>query len=335
MVTPEEEIAQVQIGKPHVFLLGAGASRAALPDGDANGKKLPVMADFLEIVPVAPILDRAGVEYGGRNFEEVYGDLCTDPDRADVRAELDQEVFEYFHRLELPPEPTIYDLLFVALRPKDVIATFNWDPFLLQAEERTREIRGEGAPYLPFLHGNVAAGYCPSDNVHGRADFICNRCGEPFDSSKILYPIFEKDYDSSPEIADTWRAMKAFLGHAFMLTIFGYGAPSSDAAAVRLLQEGWGPADTRPHEQIEIIDIRSRDDLESDWATFTFSHHYEVFGRIWDSWVFNHPRRTGEAWWNQYMDARWIDNNPVPRSPTWAELEEWIQPLLEAEAAAK
>ncbi|MFW6223076.1 MAG: hypothetical protein ACOC3T_05645 [Bacteroidota bacterium] len=36
--------------RPHVVILGAGASAAAFPQGDANGKKLPVMNDLADIV---------------------------------------------------------------------------------------------------------------------------------------------------------------------------------------------------------------------------------------------------------------------------------------------
>ena len=35
----EQEINQIEVGKPHVFILGAGASYAALPNGDESGKK--------------------------------------------------------------------------------------------------------------------------------------------------------------------------------------------------------------------------------------------------------------------------------------------------------
>ena len=32
---------------PHVVILGAGASLAAFPDGDKNGRKLPLMNDIV------------------------------------------------------------------------------------------------------------------------------------------------------------------------------------------------------------------------------------------------------------------------------------------------
>ena len=44
----EDEIKDVKFGRPHVVILGAGASLAAFPNGDANGIRLPLMLDFIE-----------------------------------------------------------------------------------------------------------------------------------------------------------------------------------------------------------------------------------------------------------------------------------------------
>jgi hypothetical protein len=70
--SPEEEIADVRTKRPHVVLLGAGASRAAFPRGERNGKHLRVMADFLEMPQFAEVLTSAGISHAGRNFEELY-----------------------------------------------------------------------------------------------------------------------------------------------------------------------------------------------------------------------------------------------------------------------
>jgi len=40
-------IYKTDIKRSHVVILGAGASRAVLPNGDTNGKKLPVMDGLL------------------------------------------------------------------------------------------------------------------------------------------------------------------------------------------------------------------------------------------------------------------------------------------------
>jgi hypothetical protein len=87
------------MSRPHVVLLGAGASRAGLPDGDANGRRLPLMSDFVEIVPVSDVLKTAGISYAGRNFEELYSELCTEPRNAHVRADLEHAIFGYFSSL--------------------------------------------------------------------------------------------------------------------------------------------------------------------------------------------------------------------------------------------
>ena len=41
-MTVEELIKDIRAGKPHVVILGAGASAAAFPNGDKNGNKLPL-----------------------------------------------------------------------------------------------------------------------------------------------------------------------------------------------------------------------------------------------------------------------------------------------------
>ena len=40
-----EEIADTSATRPHVLLLGAGASRAALPGGHRNGVAVPLLRD--------------------------------------------------------------------------------------------------------------------------------------------------------------------------------------------------------------------------------------------------------------------------------------------------
>lgn len=168
----EDEIADVRTKRPHVVLLGAGASRQAFPRGERNGKRLPVMADLLEMPPFADALTSAGISHAGRNFEELYSELTLDPGKRAILEELERAVFEYFSSLQLPDEPTPYDHLILSLRPKDVIATFNWDPFLIQAVRRNGRRIGK-APYLLFLHGNVLAGYCKRDAFHGLRGTDC------------------------------------------------------------------------------------------------------------------------------------------------------------------
>jgi hypothetical protein len=330
--TREQEIEHVEMGAAHVVVLGAGASRAAFPKGEKNGSDVPLMRDFSEIVPIGAVLDPLGISYKGRDFEELYSDLSQDKQFSDVCAQLEAIVYRYFDSLALPDQPTLYDHLILSLRPKDIIATFNWDPFLIQAARRNPN-QG-GLPCLLFLHGNVRAGYCATDNIHGVKNTRCSECGQPFESSRLLYPTAEKDYDKDPMIRDAWRIMREAFSTAFMVTVFGYSAPRTDAAAVEALKQAWGSSEDRKMEQFEIINVSDEDELKAAWSEFIHTHHFEIHANPYDSWILNHPRRSGEAYINQYQNAYFIDNNPVPRDLDLDRLADWFEPLFHAESRA-
>src|SRR6266545_5673242 len=148
---PQAELSKIIVDRPHVVLLGAGASRAAFPQGDKNGVKLPLMCDLVEMLGLDGILDSFGIRYAGRNFEEVYSELCNQSENKKARGELEERIREYFSGFELPDPPTLYDHLILSLREKDVIATFNWDPFLFQACARNYTFALP--PRVMFLHG--------------------------------------------------------------------------------------------------------------------------------------------------------------------------------------
>ena len=68
-------------------------------------------------------------------------------------------------------------------------------------------------------------------------------------------------------------------------------------------------------EQFEIIDVRHpEDELLKTWDPFIHSHHYEVHTTAYESWLLTHPRRSGEAYINQYLEvALFIEENPIPK----------------------
>ena len=270
------------------------------------------------------IMDAAKTCFSRQGFHQTsIQDICRE-------AELSPgAVYRYFDSLALTGEPTLYDYLILSLRPKDVIATFNWDPFLIQAARRNPN--QDGLPCLLFLHGNVQSGYCAADNVHGVKGAKCSRCGKRFAPSRLLYPTAEKDYDQDPMIRDAWRLLEEAFQKAFMVTVFGYGAPQTDVAAIKALKQAWGSWQNREMEQFEIIDVRDEDELEGTWSAFIHTHHFEIHRDAFNSWILNHPRRTGEAYINQYLNAYFIDNNPVPRDIVFEDLWNWFTPLLEAE----
>ena len=60
--------------------------------------------------------------------------------------------------------------------------------------------------------------------------------------------------------------------------------------------------------------------------------HYEIHESFYDSWIAHHPRRTLEAYVNQYLEAKFIENNTVPSDlATVDELVAWFEPLFDAE----
>ena len=71
--------------------------------------------------------------------------------------------------------------------------------------------------------------------------------------------------------------------------------------------------------------------LLETWKKFIHTHHNEIHNDFFDSWIAKHPRRTGEAYYNQYILGKIIDDNPIPRKKTLNEIWIWIQELIKVE----
>ena len=328
--TIEEEVATVSVKRPHMFVLGAGASRAACQEGDLKGQRLPLMTDFALVLGLEDLLRSWGLD-PARNIEDTFSDLHSQGETQKIR-KLEERIEQFFETLSLPKHPTIYDHLLLSLRDKDVVATFNWDPLLVQAYRRN-VAHAPSLPKLAFLHGNVMAGYCASDKVVGVAGLKCH-CGKPFVRSRLLYPIGNKDYVSDPFIALQWELLKEGYRNAFMVTVFGYGAPKTDVAAVDAMKHAWGEPAQRHLEQYSIITTQNKKEVLESWAPFIHTHHYEIHANFYDSWLANHPRRTGEAYMAQYLDAKFIPDHPIPQNLDFPELWRWYEQFRAPEVMA-
>lgn len=327
--TEEYEVTNSSFGRPHVVLLGAGASYAAFPDGDRNGRKLPLLKDFVDVIGLKGLMCEADVSEPFDDFEAIYSKIALDPALKNVRKRIDSAVYSYFESLELPDEPTLYDHLVLSLRPKDVIATFNWDPFLWNACQRNRELAD--SPSILFLHGSVATGRCDHCKiVVSRTSGIC-KCGNEIQDIPILFPVTQKNYNSDPAIAAHWRNLQRALKACWAFTVFGYSAPKTDVEAVDLLKDGWGDINERNLEEVEIIDIRDEESLRASWDEFIHTHHYTVKSSFYDSWIANHPRRSCEAIWVQNMECMFIRPFPAPVHGSFDEIYNWLQPRVDAE----
>lgn len=325
------EFETLMKNRPHVVILGAGASVAAIPNGDANGKKISVMNDFFQKTNTEYLLEGIDLKTKSKNLEDIYSEIYEKPELKDVCIKLEKAIYDYFSDLQIPDEPTIYDFLILSLRKKDLIATFNWDPLLQQAYQRCGRITRD-LPKIVFLHGNVAIGLCMQDKVYGSIDHYCPLCRQRLSPLQLLYPIKKKDYNSDKFIKDEWDIIEKALSFAFIITVFGYGAPPSDVEAIKLLKNAWGDTEKRQFEQTEIIDIKPEDKLADTWSPFIHSHHYEVHDSFFDSTIASFPRRTCECLYDQNLDAHFIDNEKgFKENMSWEDIEHYLEPILEDE----
>jgi len=310
---------------PHVVILGAGASRAAFPEGDSHGKRLPVMADLIECLGLAPAIVEAGFS-NTSDFESLYDEIATSGKTPALKAEIEAKVQAYFETLELPEAPTLYDYLVLSLRDTDYIATFNWDPFLAKAFQRNR--KAAKMPKLLFLHGNVEVGICPVDRVKGFRGDRCVKCGAPLEASRLLYPVRQKNYNSDPFIESEWKELESALRGGYMLTVFGYSAPKTDVEAVALMLRGWGANPTFELAEVSIVDIKAESELRTTWERFLCRAHYGTSASVWNTWLFRHPRRSGEALAMATLQNNPWHDNPFPKLKSLSQLHSWLAPLV-------
>jgi len=335
--TKDDRIKTVMSGGGHVVILGAGASIASTyRNPELSQKKLPSMDNFVEIVNLEDIVEKIDKKLYSSNFENLYTNLHNDNPNSKEIIEIERRIQSYFGDMKLPNEPTIYDYLVLSLRSKDIIATFNWDPFLYQALVRNNKV-GD-LPYIVFLHGNVAIGYSNIDKRSGASGEYSPYTSNYFEPTKLLYPIENKDYNSDEFISNEWRKLKHFISakSTKRLTIFGYGAPKSDIEAVQLLNDAWGTSESRNMEQVEIIDIRPEEEIKETWKGFIHSHHYDYVNDYFNCSLAINPRRTSEAYFQQITPLSPSDmlseNNPVPNNfKTLKDLQDWHQNLIQAE----
>lgn len=314
---------------PHLVLLGAGASLASFPNGDKNGKKLPLMNSLVEKLDLYNYIPDK-FESLITDFEKLYSNISNDASLSSVKKTIDKKVYDYFYEMDIPDKPTIYDYLVLSLRKKDLIATFNWDPLLLKTIRRHSKIIN--LPKVAFLHGNVAVGVCIHCNIKGyKYNNTCHHCNKSYDDMKLLYPVENKNYSSDRIINDEWELLKHYFEISLYVTIFGYSAPDSDVDAKKLMLDASMKNRSREFYELEIIDLKSEDEIEETWYDFIHSHHSSIINNFKDSYLWYHPRRSTDAFFDAYlMNSPW-DYNPFPEFNDIYEMHQWIEPLLKEE----
>ncbi len=314
---------------PHIFILGAGASRAAFPDGDKFGRRLPLMNDLIDILELRDFFDNYDINCTSNNIEDIYDDLFSKNSKSSVISELNESIIEYFSSLKIPDEVTLYDELLLTLQKRDVIFSFNWDPLLLQAYSRNYKV-GE-LPDIHFLHGNVLQGICEKDHTIGYFGNRCSICNEYFIRSKLLFPIKQKNYQQNELILEGWDRLREYLYHSFMFTIFGYSAPKTDIEARKMLLDAWSKNKRRELNEINLVDTKPKDTVENLWDEFIFQGHRGIFKNIRETQGFMYSRRSCESWGDAIFNCSPWSENPLPRFNKLEDLQKWVKPLIDEE----
>lgn len=313
----------------HTFILGAGASRAAFPNGDKNGRRLPLMNDFIDIVGLKDLLNSNNINYSVQNIEEIYDDIYTKNPDSPLLEAINDRIINYFSILQIPDEVTLYDELILSLQKKDVIFSFNWDTLLLQAYNRNHIIKE--LPKLYFLHGNVLAGVCEKDKRSGFLGNKCSVCHEYLTPSQILFPIKKKDYYKDSFIKNEWNALKYYLDNSFLLTIFGYSAPTTDIEAKNIMLYAWNKNKRKELNEIKIIDTKHKRQVEKTWSEFIYNGHGGIYKNVRHTRSFLYARRSCESWGDAIMQNFPWKEIKMPRFRKLESLQKWVQPLIAEE----
>jgi len=257
------------------------------------------------------------------DFEALYQKLPSTS-----KEDVEVAIQGYFRRLKLPKRATVYDQLLLSLREKDLVASFNWDPFLYQAWSRNCAIAP--MPMMVFLHGNISVRYCGTHAYAGSGRNDCPKCGKRLEPVKLLYPFGQKDYQEG-FIRGQWNTLKKAIEAAYMLTIFGYRAPESDVEAIRMLEAAYAVNEARELAEINIVDVRPRRELRRQWARFTVGSHYGIARRFRQTLLAKTPRRSTEFLAQGTLACDPWDYNPLPRYRSLSRLQTWIEPLVAEE----
>lgn len=320
--------------RPHLFILGAGATKATIPNGDKYGRQSPVMENFMKEIGIDGLLNGVKLKTKSRNIESIYSELSTKPEYANVVKKIEEGIVTHYRQMQIPDTPTLYDYLILSLRQKDCIATFNWDPLLIQAYNRVNKITTD-LPEMLFLHSSVAVGVCEEcKHYEPYRNRYCAVCGKPLSSPRLLYPVEHKDYSQNIFIKDSWNAFSQYLEQACIVTIWGYSAPKSDSEAKKMMLKAFS-SDYRPLDQIEVIDIADEDTIHKTWLPFAkdTNYHLSIHTSLMDTYLAEFPRRSVDGYVKRNIDGWWGGSSLCLKNcNTFDELAQLVEPLLEKES---
>jgi len=103
--------------RPHLVILGAGASIAAYNDWGATGPVLPSMNSLAKDLGLSDIIEKHGF-CSETNFEDLFSKICGLKEYSELISIIKRRIVVYFSDLKLPDMVTLYDKLILSLRKK-------------------------------------------------------------------------------------------------------------------------------------------------------------------------------------------------------------------------
>ena len=274
---------------PHVVIVGAGASIAACRL-DKNGMKVPLLKNIHNILGLTDELNKYNFSNEEmQDFELLYSNIYNKDMYASLPRYLEKSVRDYFKKLTIPDEPTMYDYLILSLTDKDAIISFNWDPFLMQAYRRNLNVGN--LPMLIFPHGNVGMGICEKCHTMGYADTLCTECYNEYQDMPLLFPIGKKDYHKHDIIKYQWKLAKEYLSRAAGITVYGYGVPDTDREAYDLIKEAYSESNIKDIAPFTIINLLSEKQTQMDkWKELLDDKMVDFAEKFEDTILWSNPR---------------------------------------------
>ena len=148
-----------------------------------------------------------------------------------------------------------------------------------------------------------------------------------------MYPVRHKNYSQDIFIKDQWNAFDDYIRRAGIMTIWGYSAPDSDEDAKKRMLKAFSKA-FRKLDQIEIIDIASKDSLTKKWRLFIeeTNFHLNIYESLKDSIIAEFPRRSLEGYTKRYIDGWWGKSNlRLKECDSFDDLKKLFAPLMKDE----
>lgn len=313
----------------HVVIVGAGATIAACPK-DKNGRTSPLLKDIHKVLGLTDELTKyhfSDEQMG--DFEKLFSDIYGKKEYDELQRKLEYEICDYFSKMVIPDEPTLYDYLILSLTEKDAIISFNWDPFLMQAYRRNLNVGN--LPELIFPHGNSGVGICYRCKIKGYANCICPKCKEVFEQMPLLYPIGKKDYSGKPIIRNEWALAKLAMSTAAGITVYGYGAPVTDVEAVELMKSANKISRMKDIAPFTIINLTQyEEEQRRKWREFYGDRMLMYYNNFEESILWKYPRVSLETVFDAILQQSPREKvKSFKKFSTLEELQKFVQTISE------